>query len=153
MREKSFRSVKHDGPAVFHNHTVSLPFAQETARSKGRDVGGIGQLFIRNINLHPARDFSAHTFRKTYQYPGNSFSGTVGDQGHMGCEEPGQIVPSNQQSILHELRIPCRKFSDRLASPDEYPAILYHFCTHKIRRWTGQECRASKYLSWLQPEK
>src|SRR5580698_6523238 len=147
MEEQLLRRAKHDAPSALHNRTPSLPLAQNTACGKRRYVGGIGQLFVGNVNFHSAGDFSAYAFGKTDQYPSNSLSGAVRDQGHVGSEEPSQIVPRNQQRILHELGIPCRKFADRLALPDEYPTILHHFCTQKIRRWTGQERRASEYFS------
>ena len=92
MQEMLMWRMENEAATVFRHSAVPLPLAQETAGGEYGNVGGVGQLFICDVEPNPFGDTLTNALGKTQQHLRKPLASSAGDQCHVGSKKPCQMV-------------------------------------------------------------
>jgi hypothetical protein len=72
--------VKQKFAAVFRDQADSLPFAKQSADGKGRNVGSICQLFIRDLEANATGSSPTDALGKAEEHVSKAFASGMADE-------------------------------------------------------------------------
>src|SRR5689334_9094906 len=95
--------VKENLPAALGHDSVFLPGTEKTAGSERRDVRGVSDLFVRDLEFNATRNILSERPGEAYQRLSQPLASGVACQSYVGCEMPGKVIVRNQQCIIQQL--------------------------------------------------
>src|SRR5579872_1924546 len=87
-REELFREAKQEVTPGLHYSSFSLPHIQYSTRREDRNVGGVGKLFVCEIDASSTSNLVTKTPGKRCQDLCKPLFGSVGNQAGVRCQIP-----------------------------------------------------------------